>query len=98
MPLSRETLDLEHELYSIINSQLEQIRSKDLGGRDFGNLIASLKELKKLNALDKESLWWEDLRELKAASESIEELQFGDPKKFKLIFDNGKKKEIFLQT
>jgi len=98
MALSRDTLDLEQELYKIVHSQLQQIKEKSLGGRDFGNLIASLKELKKLNALDKENLWWEDLRELKSASESIEELQFGEPKKFKTIFDNGKKKEIFLRT
>ena len=90
------TIDLEKELYTIIENQLEQMKKREIGSRDFQGLIASLKELKKLNALDKESGWWTDLRELKAASESIEELQFGDPKQYKKLFDNGKKKEVFL--
>jgi hypothetical protein len=72
------------------------MKTKKIGARDFGTLIAALKELKKLNALDKESGWWTDLKELKAASEAIEEFQFGDPKQYKKLFDNGKKKEVFL--
>ena len=94
-----ETVELERELGVIIENQLEQMKSKkDMGGRDFAQLIAALKEFKKLSALDKESSWWTNLRELREASESIEELQFGDPEKFKSIFDNNKKKEIFLLT
>ena len=94
--MKETTIDLEKELYSIVEKQIEQMKHKDIGARDFSQLIASLKELKKLNALDKESGWWTDLRELKEASEAIEELQFGNPKNYKKLFDNGKKKEVFL--
>ena len=54
--MKETTIDLEKELYKIVENQIEQMKKKDIGARDFSQLIASLKELKKLNALDRKAV------------------------------------------
>ena len=76
----------------------EEIKAlmKNAGARDHGTYVNELLKIQEQIDSRGEDVWWAKLKQLKEASESIEELQFDDPKRYKMIFDNGKKNEVFL--
>ena len=91
--------DLLNDIQSIIekNLRLQKASEVPLGGRDFAQFIAAFERLKKESGNKKRNEWVEDLKDLKSLEDTCEELQLGDSNKYKSLFDNGKKKEVFLQ-
>jgi hypothetical protein len=80
---------------------MEKIRSqqedgKPIGSRDLATLSAAVVKLDQQLAASREDVWWSRVKELKQASEAIEELNIGPSESYASFFDNGKKKAIFL--
>ena len=75
---------------------MERVRLSQIGNRDLATLSAALVKLDNQLAASKEDTWWTRVQELKKASEAIEELNIGPSESYASIFDNGKKKAIFL--
>lgn len=74
----------------------EKLRVPDIGARDFSQLTAAMVKIDQQLAESREDVWWQKVKALKEASESIEELLLGDKEKYKSLFDNGKKNNVFL--
>lgn len=98
MPSTLERLEsLEEGFLGIIEKGIEGLRDKSIGVRDFTNLLGYFKKIREENKTRSEE-WFDNLRTLKKASESIEELCFNNsPEVDKtLFFDiDGSKKKIF---
>ena len=91
---------METELFGLIKQQFELYKESDkqLGGRDFKEMVATYKQLKQLRGEDVQDAWVKRLQEVVEASDSIHSLVSGDASDFerifggKLIFDKRKKK------
>jgi hypothetical protein len=91
---------MEEGLYDLIRQQFEIYKKnqKQLGGRDFKEMVATYKQLKQLRGEDVADAWVKRLQEVVEASDSIHNLLSGDASDFerifggKLIFDKRKKK------
>lgn len=73
-----------------------KLREPSIGARDFSQLTAAMVKIDQQLAESREDVWWQKVRALKEASEAIEELVLGDATKYKSLFDNGKKNNVFL--
>ena len=91
------TLGLTSDMREVRGLMMERVRSKEIGNRDLATLSAALVKLDNQLAASKEDSWWLRIQELKKTSEAIEELNIGPSESYAVLFDNGKKKVIFLQ-
>lgn len=87
---------LTSDLRETRDKMMEAIRKPDIGSRDLATLSAAIVKLDNQLAASREDVWWNRVKELKQASEAIEDLNIGSSESYAEFFDNGKKKAIFL--
>jgi len=87
---------LTSDLRETRDKMMEAIRKPEIGSRDLATLSAAIVKLDNQLAASREDVWWSRVKELKQASEAIEDLNIGSSESYAKFFDNGKKKAIFL--
>ena len=92
--LTEDLRSLSREILDKIKGSVDGTLKKELGGRDFTQLLATLEKLVKMTGEDAGDVWRRKLQEVFAASDAIDELASGQPAKFKKwIFDRHKRKK-----
>lgn len=92
--LAEDLRSLSREILDKIKGSVDGTLKKELGGRDFTQLLSTLEKLVKMTGEDAGDEWRRRLQDVFTASDAIDCLASGEAAKFKKwVFDRHKRKK-----